>query len=71
MLGSLGGAQGGLGGLDMGVCGICGAAVKLDLWKLVLTDGNRKKMQQAFCMYTHTHRNTTKGMHDSRHIQLK
>lgn len=43
MLGSLGGAHGAFRGLNMGVCGICGAAVKLDLWRLVLTDENRKK----------------------------
>lgn len=48
MLGSLGGALGAFRGLDMGVCGICGAAVKLDLWRLVLTDVNRKEMKTHY-----------------------
>lgn len=54
MLGSLGGALCAFRGLDMGVCGICGAAVKLDLWRLVLTAENRKNKADTLQRAQHT-----------------
>lgn len=56
MLGSLGGAQGGLKRGVLGVCGICGAAVKVDKWRLVLMDGNRKR-RGRLCAHRKEHTN--------------